>query len=240
MKKREGGRRREIRGEIQRKKRGEQSGRRLTGLPPTQLNDVLICVFKLCDWVPTVFYVHTPPRGTIYRMFRLWFYNSPHFQINFPGLCWNISWFMGAMKVKNGQRAEPLSLVPDQNPFRSKRLAHSSLRDSLVSSLPVNIKVLVLPGAKPHWSIYICCFFVYELYDNKKLQLCNVYEILKCCLTASVHPGNPEHQLHLLRISFFSLDFSACLSIVWCYFQLPLNSLTLWSPDLTWLESPVG
>lgn len=114
---------------------------------------------------PTVFYVHTQLRASTCAVFHLWFYSSPHFRINFPFLHRNISWFMGAMKVNNGRRVEPLSyrlsLVPDQNPLRSKLVAHFSLRDSLMNTLPVNIKVLFLPAAKAHKSIHICCFFFF-------------------------------------------------------------------------------
>lgn len=112
-----------------------RTAREASGLSLAPLNNVLICVFKLCGRVRTVFSVHTHTqlRAATYRVFCLGLYGFLYLQINFPSLYWNIPWFMGSMKVKHSWRAE----LPDQIPFRSKLVV------ALISHLEILIWICV-------------------------------------------------------------------------------------------------
>lgn len=110
-------------------------------------------------------------------------------------------------------------LVMDQNPFRAHVVtSHFSLMNVCVHFQLELKKTLFLTCSKTE---YIHSFLL------KSYTCLLMYEMLSCRLTASLPSCSPKYQLHLLCIFFLLLNFTACLSIVWCYSQLPLNSLAL-------------
>lgn len=190
----------------------------------SQLLSSTMCLYCTClQTESSLYFMYAPTQLTapMKERFSFGFTVCPDLEINFPSfiviLLHRHFPIYGSNEGEIWLKGRPSSYIyiyiRMYKGTRSKPL-RSELAVPLISylrmfSFPVNIKV----NACSHLQQYRINPFIYaslsvcELY-HKKLHLCNnAYEILSCCLTASLPSGTPKHQLHLLCISCLPLEF---------------------------------